>query len=234
MRLHYIFKKIPGKKSVAVLSLIFDRIMGLMGVFVTIGIIVFSHLRLFRQQQELFYLLLICAIFFMSVLALLIAFIMLPQRMGIGGWLTRHFSHKSWIFPIISFFDALHVFRVAKIALLQCLIISVSTQILIVSAILIIAKMLGFPLLAFSYYAVAIGIAQIINLIPITPGGIGVGEMAFANIMLLFHPGIGMAFATIFFVYRLISMMTYFSGVIFYIPTFLFVKKRDHLQEGAL
>ena len=45
---------------------------------------------------------------------------------------------------------------------------------------------------------VVIGVTQIVNLIPIAPGGFGVGEAAFAKVLTLMNPGVLGFYATIF------------------------------------
>jgi len=230
VRLYYLIKKIPEKKSIALFTILVDRIMGFIGIFIIMCFIAISHIQVFSQQHELFYLLLICAIFCISMLLALAAFVMLPQRMGLTIWLAERFRHKNWVRAIVSFLETVRLYRINKIVITKCLLISVLIQILIVCVILMIAKIMALPPISFSDYAIALGITQIVSLIPITPGGVGVGEMVFANVLLLLNPTISAAFATIFLAYRLISILTYLPGIICYIPSFIFARQKNNMQ----
>jgi uncharacterized membrane protein YbhN (UPF0104 family) len=89
---------------------------------------------------------------------------------------------------------------------------------LLVIGLLIIAAMMGLPALDFSQVVLALGMTLLVSVIPVTPGGIGVGEMAFANILLLFNPGSMIAYATIFLAYRLLNMIAFLPALLFYLP----------------
>lgn len=225
VRLHYLFKKIPDKKSSAVFAVFFDRIIGLIGIFVPIFFIAMIEMNYFKQQQVLFYWLVVCSVFCIGGLTALTMLAVFSQRMKFSVWLSQRFPDNRWIKPIIALFDTVGLYRNAKLAILKGLMISVLMQLLMVVAILVIAKMMNFPAIPFAYYLIAMGVTQIVNLIPVAPGGFGVGEMAFAKVLILLNPGVGAAFATIFLAYRLISMLTYLPGVISYIPIYLFLKK---------
>jgi uncharacterized protein (TIRG00374 family) len=157
----------------------------------------------------------------------------LPGQLKLSQWLNQRFPHHRLTQLILSFLAAVHIYQKNKMVIVECLAASLLVQMLVASATALIAKMLGFSSLAFSHYLLAVGITQIVNLIPLTPGGIGIGETAFAHILLLFNPSVHAAFATIFFVYRLISLLTYLPGALCYLPKILFFKKKNPLQEES-
>jgi uncharacterized membrane protein YbhN (UPF0104 family) len=80
----------------------------------------------------------------------------------------------------------------------------------------LIAKMLKFPSLPFFDFILAIAIAQIVSLIPIAPGGFGIGEVAFANVMTLLNANITGPYATIFLAYRIINILPYLPGIMLF------------------
>ncbi len=217
VRAYYIFKAAPGKKNSVLISIFIDRIMGLMGIFITISVITFTHLYVFRQQARLIYLSTTCIFFCSAILILFVCFMLLAKKTRLASLMSKYFSHKKWSRYIISFFNTVSTSHVSKFILIQCLMMSIFIQILIVISLLIIAKMMGFPPISFSSCLIAISITQVISFIPVTPGGIGVGEMVFANIVLLLNPSVGLGFATIFLGYRLTSILTYLPGAIFYV-----------------
>jgi len=211
VRLHYLFKKIPEKKSGALLSILFDRITGLMGIFVIISLLAIFQFRFFTQQHELFYLFILCTAACASGLIVFTTLLIMPNK-----W----WPQARWVKPFLPLLEAIAIYRTNKLSIIKCLIMSIFIQLLIVSAIILIAKIMDLPSIPFSDYAIAMGVTQIVNLIPVTPGGVGIGEIAFANILLLLNPGTNAAYATTFLAYRLMSMLTYLPGVLCYIPSF--------------
>src|SRR3990167_11167828 len=97
--------------------------------------------------------------------------------------------------------------------MLECLSASILIQLCMLLTIILIADMMGFQQIHPIDYLIAIGVTQIANLIPATPGGLGIGEAAFSNIILLLNPSIPAAYATIFLAYRIIGVLVYLPGI---------------------
>lgn len=227
VRLYYLFKKIPDKKSGALLSILFDRISGLMGIFVLLCAIAFFNLNFFTQSSYLYYLLFSCVVACLMGLCCFFMSLLLPQRIGLSGWLEKKFPNSRWIKPLLSFLEAVRIYRNAKKVIFECLFFSVMIQLIMVLTIMIIAKMMNFAHISFLDYAFAIGVTQIVNLVPATPGGIGLGEMAFAKIILMLNTHKAGAYATIFLAYRLIGILSYLPGIFYYL-----FKASDHDKKN--
>lgn len=232
VRTYYLFKKAPNKKSTALITIFLDRMLGFLGLVVLIGFIAVSRLSQLHEQPQLFYLLFLFALFCLSVLFAFAALMVLPHRIGVIHWLSQRFPQQRWSRSLVSLLEALRRYRMPKLMLFKCLMSSVAIQLLITFSIMTLAKMMHFPPIAFVDYVIALGITQIVNMIPATPGGIGIGEMAFANILLLLNPGTNAAYATIFLAYRLISILVYLPGVLCYIPRFMLLKQKN-IQQSA-
>lgn len=226
VRLFYAFKQAPQKKSEALLTLFSDRVLGFLAVFVAICFVGLAHIHNMSQQPRVFYLFLSCAAFCISILAGFVLCVWLSNRFQISALLNKRIGHRPWSASIISFFETLSIFRIEKMIIIKGLIISLAIQFLMAVAIMLISSIMGLPAISFTDFMIAMGITQIVNLIPLTPGGVGVGEIAFANILLILNPGVTAAYATVFFAYRLISMLTYLPGVLCFIPRLYSVTSR--------
>jgi uncharacterized protein (TIRG00374 family) len=226
LRSYYLFKKEPNKKSIGLISVFLDRMLGFIGLMALICTVVIFHMSQLHKQPHLFYLLFLFALFCSSVLIAFLGLMVLPHRLGMINALEKRFPHKRWATSLVSLLKALQTFQLPKITILKCLLISILLQLLATAAIIITVKIMGLPVLGLSDYIIAFSITQVVNLIPVTPGGIGIGEMAFANILLLLNPGQSAAYATIYLAYRLTSMLTYVPGVIGYIPQIILLKKK--------
>jgi uncharacterized protein (TIRG00374 family) len=234
IRSYYLFKKFPDKKSTALISIFLDRMLGFLGLIVLIFSVIISHMNQLHEERGLFYLLFLFAIFCISILILFSLLMILPQRLGMITWLENRYSHNRLTKSFISLLKAMRNYQLPKMIILQCLLLSILIQLMATITIMIIANMMGLPSITLSDYIIAFSITQVVNLIPVTPGGIGIGEMAFANILLLLNPGKSAAFATVYLAYRFISLLTYIPGVIFYIPRFMMLKQKPDLQKNMI
>lgn len=216
-RCYFLFKKNPDKRSAAMLSILFDRITGLMGIFIAVCLAASFHFQVFHSQSSTFYFMLFCILLCASVVILYFASSLLPQQIGVSVWLKKHCGEKKWVGSVLSLLEAIRIYRNSKTAIAKCLLASVLVQILIALNCLLIAKMMLFPAIPFYSYIIAIAVTQIVNLIPVTPGGFGIGEAAFANVLLLLNPGINASYATIFLAYRILGIFAYLPGIAVFI-----------------
>lgn len=215
VRLYYILKKFPQKKSNAILAILVDRICGLLGIFVIACAVAPYYLSTFHHDSTMYYLLVACISF--SVTALVVFFgtiLLLSEKVGLIDWLTRRFTHKRWSAPLISFLQAIYLYRNSKRVILESITASLFTQLLLLVTVVVITKMMGLPVLSLGDFMIALVVGQVASLLPLTPGGIGVGEAVFGNIILLLNPGTTAAYATVFFVLRILSAMAYLPGVL--------------------
>jgi len=100
--------------------------------------------------------------------------------------------------------------------LLINLIIAIIVQFIIGFAIYIICKNIISYDLSFFINLISSLAVQIINVIPISPGNIGVGEAAFSQVMYLLNDNIILKYASIYFIFRIFNMLYSIPGFIIY------------------
>lgn len=210
IRCFYVVKKFPEQKSGAILSVMLDRICGLMGIIIIACIVSLLSLETFRQNQSLYYTYIACSGICIAGLIAFCLSVIMPENLGVIDWLKKHGK----LHALISVFEAIHVYRKSKMIVIECLMVSVVNQLILLAIILVINQMMGLTAISPSDYIIALAVGQIANLIPLTPGGVGIGEAAFANIILLLNPGVTGAYATVFFAYRLLMTVAYLPGVV--------------------
>ncbi|MDR3491498.1 MAG: lysylphosphatidylglycerol synthase transmembrane domain-containing protein [Gammaproteobacteria bacterium] len=232
IRCYYVFKLFPDRKSTILLTIFFDRILGLMGIITTLCVIALTHIAFLSQQKELFYLLSMTVFLCVGMFATFMAVMIFPQRFGLHFWLQKKFPDNKLVQFVVKYLDTFVNYRIPRIVLLKCLASSVMIQVLIATTLMLIAQMMDVPSIPFSHYAIAVGITLLVNLIPVTPGGIGVGEMAFAKILLLLNPSTTFAYATIYLCYRMLTILIYLPAVIFYLPGFKLLRTKSHDAAG--
>ncbi len=224
VRLYAVLKKINCSKSKVILSVFCDRLLGLMGIFCMIGLMAVCQINLFNSHHALHHLCFAGLVLSSGC----IGFLLIPAstldrilaRMGEGAWLSQRNTEKFWVKTVLSLLEAVHIYCRKKLVILESIIISVMIQALMVGATMLIAYILQLPSITIVSYAIALAMTQLVNLIPIAPGGLGVGEIAFANSVLLLNPGVIAPFATVFLCYRLFGIISYLPAIFYYLINF--------------
>jgi glycosyltransferase 2 family protein len=105
--------------------------------------------------------------------------------------------------------------RRSPLSLLAAFALALVTQIFTVFAVLAIAEAVKIGVLSAADYMFAVPLTLIVNALPLTPSGIGVGEAAFDQICRWLEPRpSGAAYSSIFFAFRVVSTLTCIPGLI--------------------
>ena len=105
--------------------------------------------------------------------------------------------------------------RTSPLSLLAAFALALMTQILTVLAVLVLAQAIKIGVLSAADYMFAVPLTLIVNALPLTPSGIGVGEAAFDQICRWLEPTpSGAAYSSIFFAFRVVSTLTCIPGLI--------------------
>ncbi|HEY9447204.1 MAG TPA: lysylphosphatidylglycerol synthase transmembrane domain-containing protein [Burkholderiales bacterium] len=208
VRSGYIIRAAHGRASTGLLSLLMDRVLGLAGLLVASAMAALAH------PAEIPRMITIAIWIALAVLAL--AGIMLPR-------LTRRLARRvppstgtwraalaKWLHEINS---ALAVYRRAPLALLAGLALSMLICAFDVAGLLLVMRAMSIDALPWIQQALACMLALIANNLPFTPGGLGVGEAAFANAALALESvHSGAPYATAFLAYRCMAIIATLPG----------------------
>jgi uncharacterized protein (TIRG00374 family) len=105
--------------------------------------------------------------------------------------------------------------RTNPVSLLAAFALAFATQILTVFAVAVLAGAIRIGVLNPVDYIFVVPFTLIVNALPLTPGGIGVGEAAFDQICRWLEPiPSGAAYSSIFFAFRVVSTLTCIPGLI--------------------
>ena len=105
--------------------------------------------------------------------------------------------------------------RTNPTALLAAFVLAMVIQILVAFAMALLTGALGIGTLSTADLMLAVPLTLAVNALPLTPGGIGIGEAAFDQICHWLEPvPTGAAYSSIFFAYRIISSLTCIPGLI--------------------
>lgn len=195
VKAYYAARENPGTRAEAILSVVLDRVIGLTGLMVLAGIVLLANLQVIWEHEVLRWLGMSVAIVAAGVLVAggLLAWPGLWQRPAIrrlydrlpGRNLLARVAHALW------------QVRGKRRLLFASLVLSVANHSLIVITHVFLARsVLGetpSPSLAVFFFAVPVGLLAIA--LPLTPGGWGVGEVAYQKLFEQFGFGGGLILA---------------------------------------
>tara|TARA_B100000989_G_scaffold298882_1_gene290705 strand:- start:1595 stop:2569 length:975 start_codon:yes stop_codon:yes gene_type:complete len=222
----YLLKGNKNKIGIS-LSVIIDRAIGLLSMIIIFFMFlpqiflvndIFGFSNFLNDNKNIYYSILII------VLILLFMFIKkcLNSRRINKVILLFLYKYKNKVIKLIAkTFKILFTYRKSSLNLLINLLIAIFLQIVIGYSIFLIATDILSETTSFSHNLVANIAVQAVSKLPISPGGIGVGEAAFAQVMYLLNNNILLQYASVLFIFRIFNMIYSIPGVIIY---YLFIK----------
>lgn len=221
----YIYQASHGRRTSALLSIFIDRLIGLTA-FVIFGVAA----TLTRPWQS--YGIFEYSIFaFAGLFAIGIAVLFLFGH-RIARLINRIFTGRSHRLAAIidDAGEALHQYAREWRRVLVCLAISLLIVLIIAVIVVIIADASEFGGLTPVEYGIAGVYAMIANSLPFTPGGLGIGEGAFASACVALEPSVtGIPYGTVFLVLRCVIVLSTLPGLFAY----LFYPQRARLLAAA-
>jgi len=228
----YVIKEAPSvPKTNVMMTLLLDRVFGLAGLFVFCGVNLLTHLDAVYANQEIEHLasLLLIAIA-VVVLLLLIVFIPLPH--SVLGFIEKIAGRQTGftvLKPFGNIFQAMRMYRGHAGSVLMAIVISAVLQAFYMLYAWQIAQLVSEQNTDFVSFSVAFPLGILMSAIPLAPGGLGVGHVAFENLFQLVGLVRG---ADVFNVVVLSQMTMSLSGAIPY--AILKKKLPAHSATGAV
>ncbi|MBF0108016.1 MAG: flippase-like domain-containing protein [Magnetococcales bacterium] len=232
LRTAYVAREAPDQRTAATWSIFFDRLIGIYALFLLC--LVFS---LFNRDAIVQH---------VPLLVLTVSAAGISLGMPLALFLFMHFSHTSWGQWILThsrsqqvrwtldrLVHAVDLYKKTPGSMAMVLFLALFNHILTIACILAIVASSGIGALTHGDYVLATLWSTAANALPITPGGLGVGEGSFDQIARLLEtiPS-ATGYGTIFLVFRILSSLALLPGLFFYL-----VYRRDireTLQSTAL
>jgi uncharacterized protein (TIRG00374 family) len=202
--------------TIVTISVVIDRLLGLLGL-VTLGVIAgFVYLNTILVDPSMYQFVMIMVIVAMAgILTAIIVGLFSTRLQSIirqRGWLTRDVFRRF----IAELIEAIALYN-SKFALLVIgWGISWVGHSLCIVLLVLLAWEMGFTNLTMWEYAIAGSITLLVNAVPLTPSGLGVGESVFSRLALQMKPvAIPPPYATVMLVYRAVKMVVLIPAVFF-------------------
>lgn len=213
IRALYIYRMLDSKRAAAILAIFADRVFSLFGLlFVAAEIYLWfpstiSHDFSLAVYEKYTFLLCFIAIL---VGASSLLFAPLLQKLArvkfLPVWIERYSQHV---------FAMLLLYRKKWLVILSCCLLSMAASWIVIIGIMTIADMFSFAPKP-SVSAIAGVYANLSSALPITPGGLGIGEAVFTKVCRDFS-AVAAPFATIYFIFRLGMMLVSLPGMFVYL-----------------
>ena len=219
VRVGYVAKLLPEKKTGAIVSVLLDRVIGLSSIillsFVAIAFFFFNTTNFGNFIAGVGF-----ALGALGAAVLIFFFFALySSSLGIlANWLEENFQYRI-VRYFVGVLDAFKNCRNHRSVVFAAVGLSLLIQFMLVFAIWLTAWRLGFEKVSLVQTGVAMPLAQIANILPFTPGGLGVGEAAFDLLLTGLSEAqlIGAGYGSIFLTYRGVSILVSLPAVGFYI-----------------
>lgn len=213
IRALYIYRMLDSKRAAAILAIFADRIFSLFGLlFVAAEIYLWFPNNITHDFSLAIYekyTLLLCFGAILVGASSLLSAPLLQKLMHIKflpAWFERYSQH------IIAM---LLLYRKKWLVILSCCLLSMVASWIVIIGIMTIADMFSFAPKP-SVTAIAGVYANLSSALPVTPGGLGVGEAVFTKVCRDFS-AVAAPFATIYFIFRLGMMLVSLPGMFIYL-----------------
>ncbi len=207
-RFYYMRKRAEGKLPAAAASLAVDRLVGFTGLAI---IAMAAILMRWAKLSETPLLYRFALGFFVTFAAVLAAAATVAFALRRGDALRR-FGHGRILTFLRQMVDALRLYASQPKTLAIGVGLSVVIHLITIATFVTIAAMFAYPGLGWLDYAVAVPLSVVANQVPITPGGIGIGEGAFDVICRLLAGSAAAPYATIFLGERCLGALVSLYG----------------------
>jgi len=212
---YYIAQNSPENKMKAVVSVLMDRLLGLFSMLLmAISVLLWerSYLEASAELRWIFYLL--CIVFVGFLCFWTVVFSRRVYEWQIFRRILAHFAEHG---SVRRLYHALVDYRHAKTTILPALGLSLLSQIGAVFFFYLCGQAMGFGDIPFEIYFFVVPVGFIIQAIPISPAGIGVGQAAFLFLFQLAthqESSLGPAAITAF---QVITLLYGLAGAYFYL-----------------
>ena len=211
---YYIAKSSPHAKLTAAVTVLLDRLIGLLAMSLIALLVMLVKWPLVHAQKELmFVFVLVCAVNFASALIWALIF---SHRLYNLGWIEKILSLLPRSQTLLMTYRSITDFRHTKKVFFSTLLLSFGAQVSSILFFVFAGQALGYNL-PLSAYFVAVPIAFMVQSIPVSPGGIGVGQTASFFLFNLMQPESGHVGSLTTTAYQIAQFLFGLFGAYFYL-----------------
>ncbi len=206
LKMLWVMRSIPDARLPAALSIVMDKMIALLAIIFTGAVASLLNLDAMLANPALQIFVLSLWMVIGGTVAGLFGLILL-RRWGI---VTRLFSagDQGRFYRLLRpWFDVVRAYLDSPGTLMRTFLLSVICAVLMVVGLSLLASSVDVKTLSSSQYAIGFVAGMLANLLPLTPGGIGVGESGFDYACHLLDNTPGVAYGSVFLAFRLAGIL---------------------------
>ena len=214
LRALYVHRECPGTRVPALLTILLDRLLGLAALLLlALGLAAAMPAQVLAQPV-------LAALVGLAAAGLMAMLLSVPLAAWLHGLLAPLLARWPRLAALAAALveaagEALAGWRSNPSRLVACLGVGLLGHVLVVAAIVLLARGQGVAGLTIGQLGLASTLAVLANHMPLTPGGVGVGEASFAEICRLLAPGGAVAaYGSVIFTFRLVTLLSYLPGAV--------------------
>jgi uncharacterized protein (TIRG00374 family) len=218
----YIVKDHPRNRMGAGMSVLLDRVMGLYAMLLLAIVSLFFHYAEVVANSQL-------KMIFQSLVVLFVGFnfglgLALSDRFRQAGWM-RYIENSNVGQKLISAYEAIHSYSKNQKILVRSVVLSLITQIFTILLMAWLGFQLGFTETSLGMYFSVVPLGFMVTAIPISPAGVGVGQMAFFFLFNLFMGHESQVGPTVITAFQVLNFILGLLGIWF------FIQRKSSLKE---
>ena len=203
----YYLAKGKEQKAMLVMSVILDRFLGMYTIFLTATLailVAITQTKVFGQQgiwtQPLVKALgaFTCISFFLITL---MGIVFMNQRLRRSRFVEYILTKVPFRKTVTNVYNAIHDYGQNRKTVFNVILLSMLSQVFIYAGIFFFCMLLKIEMSTPVNYMIVLPLCLLINAIPLAPGGLGVGEVGFQGIFLLFGSDKGAEVAILFHIF---------------------------------
>ena len=225
LKMLWMMRSVPGARVPAALSIVMDKIIALLAVIVTGAVAALLDLGALTGNPAL-------RLFVLSLwlvvagVALGVLVLVLSRRWRIGTRFLGEGRGRLYRF-MRQVVDVIRAYLDVPGTLVQAFGLALVCCLLMVVGVTLLADTVDAAALTPPQYAMGLVAGMLANLLPLTPGGIGVGESGFGYICTLLDTGSGAAYGSVFLAFRLASILAL-------LPFLLVMPQKELIKEEGM
>jgi uncharacterized protein (TIRG00374 family) len=209
---YYVMARATGKRAEALTTLLIDRGLGMLVLFLSATAGALWNLDAVLQNRSVaLFCISIFAITAAGVIGVLVAIVFSPS-------IRRSLERLPAATRLAGVLRVFETYRRAPATILKAVAINLPGPVLATAAFLFAMRSLGVGEIPFGVLLFIVPLGLVSLAIPVTPAGIGVGQVAFYTLFTSFAEGRGVDGSNAFTVYQFVTLVVYLSGLFFYLP----------------
>lgn len=215
IKAYYVGTRVPNRRAHAFTTILMDRFLGLLSILTLGALGVCWNFRIILANKVMTTLATFVLLAFVGGSLFLIGAVMFSGP--ITSFLRRFEGRIPLVGAGVRCCEALEAFRCKPGVLLTGILMSLPSHLLACLGIRVAMGMVGAAPMPLERFLLIVPLGLISTVIPLSPGGVGIGQAAFYGLCEALSRGTGAAASNAFTVYQTLQVAVYLSGFISYL-----------------